>query len=270
MERGKGMDTQFRLCVHTRDGWGRCMHCDWKRRQAVMPVLKQYGILERVAGFSVEPEEYIPPVELPKDFQALTHVYDDLDRQARKYIIGRGVLPSQIREEKIGVSYSGRYAYRVIFPVYVNKQLKAINARDFTGSQTPKYLTSRGDKYLYRFDPEARTVVFSEGSIKALRIAQATSANSSALLGHSLTEHQVQQIEASKCQEVILFPDPDRVGRRGFVRVADQFAQLQKRVSLKIVWPVPQPADELPLAEISKMLAVPLAYSWETKQTVLP
>ena len=144
-------------------------------------------------------------------------------------------------------------AYRIIFPVYVGNRLVGLNGRDFTGSRTPKYLLTEGDKYLYRFDPEADTVILSEGVIKALRLARVTTYCSAALLGHALTDVQSEQIRTSKCRHVILYPDPDPAGLRGVCRIADILcARWNGQVSL--VWPVPGPADEVPFAVLRKLL----------------
>ena len=267
IENGKSADVQFHLCVHAREGWGRCMYCGWRHRYAVVPVLKQLGIMETVTGFEKAPDNGPQvPVEFPKDFQVLTHVYDDLDRQAKKYIRDRGVTEEQIRSCRIGVSYAGRYAYRILFPVFVGKVLKGINARDFTGIGKPKYLNSQGDKYLFRFDPKQSTTILSEGVIKALRIAQVTEFGSAALLGHDLTEQQLAQILESRCQHVILYPDTDSVGVKGAVSIADKLCECWKG-KVSIVEKVVLPADEVPLAELKQLLVnnvVP--YSERTRQ----
>jgi len=113
-----GGDNKFRLAIHVKLGWGKCLHCNWTRRQGVFAVLRQFGITEAVEGFDkyeAAPEER---VELPTDFQTLTHATDDLDRQALQYILKRGITKEQIRDYRIGVSYTGRYAYRIVFPLY--------------------------------------------------------------------------------------------------------------------------------------------------------
>ena len=271
VENGKSPDTKFCLCVHATQFWGRCLHCDWRHRFAVVPVLKQLGILESVTGVEKAPESSIQaPVTLPKDFQLLTHAYDDLDRQAKKYILKRGVTEEQIKQDRLGCSYVGRYAYRIVFPVYVGKELKGINARDFTGIQKPKYLNSPGDKYLFRFDPKQSVTVLSEGVIKALRIAQACEYGSASLLGHDLTERQLEQIQNSTVKHLILYPDVDPVGRKGVVTIADKLRELFSKCEVSIVWPVTLPADDVPLLELKQLLVnnvVP--YSWQLRQKLL-
>jgi DNA primase len=134
-----------------------------------------------------------------------------------------------------------------VFPIYRDKALLGFNTRDFTSRQTPKYLISKGlIKPLYNFDAKSETVILSEGIIKALRIAQVTNFNSAALLGHDLTDLQLEQIQASQCQHVILYPDLDMVGRRGALCIADKLSE-HWNGSVSFVWPISGPADDVAL-----------------------
>ncbi len=263
-------DAKLKLCVHTKLGWGRCMKCGWKRRHAVAAVLERLGITEQIEGNAarVEEIEKVPPPELPKDFTVLTHVWDDLDFQARAYLIKRGVTHAQIRDNRIGISYAGRYAYRIIFPVWRGDELKGINARAFMNNKEPKYLNSPGEKWLYNFNPLKKTTVLSEGVFKCLRIAQACGHGSAALLGHDLTDVQLGQIVGSKCERIILYPDADAVGKRGVVKIADKLSEGWKGEVL-LAHPVTTPADDAPLADVKGLLLDPLPYSWSTRQKML-
>ncbi len=251
--RGKSPDTRMRLCVHAKDGWGRCMSCDWSRKTAVNAVLKQLGIVELVAGFSRADKPEAFHISLPGDFTPLwLPTTDAFDLQAQEYLRTRGITREQIRKYRLGTSYTDTYAYRILFPVYADHELKCINARDFTGRRKPKYLLSKGDKYLAFFDPEATCCVLSEGVIKALRIAQTTSDCSAALLGHDLTDIQLKQIQDSQCRAIILYPDTDAVGRKGFLKIADKLCENWKG-EVAIVWPVTGAADDLPLRELDRL-----------------
>jgi hypothetical protein len=266
VERGKGEDTGFRLCVHAIQGWGRCMRCDWKHRYAIAPVLKQLGMMEdevEIEG-SAQPIVALEPVALPRDFIRLTSPIDDLDNQALRYLRQRGITLEQIRRHRIGVSYMGHYRYRIIFPLYADGKLRGINARDFTGSMTPKYLLNKGEKWLYNFDPKAETVVLSEGVIKALKIEQITDTCSASLLGHNLTDTQFKQLKASACKHAIIYPDPlffahdtsrisELASRKGVIEIADRLKESWSG-KVSFVHPVKQPADDAPLSELKHNL----------------
>jgi DNA primase len=171
------------------------------------------------------------------------------------------VTREQIVEHRIGVSYGGRYGYRVVFPIMEGKTLRGIVTRDFTGTQTPKYLNSPGDKWFWGFQPEAETVVLAEGIIKALKIRTATGVSAAALLGHALTAPQRQQLDRSQCKHVVLWPDPDRVGRQGVCKIADDLVGSWPG-AVSIVWPVVKPADDMTMAEIQDVWKNATPYTW--------
>jgi hypothetical protein len=255
------------LCVHAVGQWGRCLHCDWKHRYAAAIVLKKLGVVAddlRPEKEAAHQESIV--VRLPEDFQLLAHAHDDLDRQARRYILSRGVTPDQVRQRRIGVSYTGRYAYRIIFPIYTGLRLRGFNARDFTGQQQPKYLLSPGPKHLYGFDPKAETVVLSEGVIKALRIAQTTEWGSAALLGRHLTDVQLKQIQDSAAKRIVFYPDAEGVGRRSALAAAEKLAE-NWAGEIHIVHPVKRPPDDAPLEEISENLHAHL-HRWTPRSAV--
>ncbi len=196
--RGKPSDTRMRLCVHIKDGWGRCMHCDWSRRTAVNAVLKQLGVTEIVAGFSHSEKPDRVHISLPGDFTPLwLPTTDSFDLQAQEYLRTRGITREQIRKCRIGTSYIDKYAYRIIFPIYAGNELKCFNTRD-------------------------------------------------------LTDIQLKQIQDSQCRTIILYPDTDAVGRKGFLKIADKLCENWKG-EVAIVWPVTGAADDLPLRELDRL-----------------
>ena len=261
-------DTEFRFNVNIKTGAGHCWHagCGFKSRNAVFAVLKELHVegafqLEDEAQEATQQE----PVALPRDFQPLTRMVDDLDRAALNYLLRRGVTREQIAEHRVGVSYGGRYGYRVVFPVMSDGALRGLVARDFTGTQTPKYLNSPGDKWFWGFQPEAETVVLAEGIIKALKIRTATGASAAALLGHALTVPQRRQLDGSRCKHVVLWPDPDRVGRQGVCKIADDLVGSWPG-AVSVVWPVSKPADDMTLTEIQTAWKTAASYTWTVCQ----
>ena len=264
-------DTQFRFSINAVTGAGHCWHasCGYRARHAICSVLKELSVVGNVQFDQDVPS--VPqrePIELPSDFCLLSKTSDSLDRIALRYLIKRGVTTNQIERYGVGVSYCGRYRYRIIFPVWEGQKLRGLVARDFTGNQIPKYLNSPGEKYLWGFDPTKKTVVLAEGIVKSLKIMSATGASSSALLGHSLTPSQRIQIESSQCKHIVLWPDPDRVGRDGVCKVAHDLTEMWNG-NVSIVWPVTAPADEMGLEDIKKASLHAAPYSWALDQTIL-
>ncbi len=254
-------------CFHLniKIGAGHCWHaqCDYRTRDVTPVLARLFGDEEIV--------EELPPsiVSLPEDFQLLTRIYEESDREARDYILKRGITPEQIRKCHLGISYSGRYRYRIIFPItdVDNLTLYGITARDWTGRQKPKYLTNAGPKYLFNFDPDEEVCILSEGVFKALRIEQVTASCSASVLGHSLTPQQLEQIQKSKCQHVIIWPDLDTVGRIGATKIAEKLIEFWSG-EVSIVWPLSLPADEEPLSDLEKSLSLARTYDWTLNQNL--
>jgi DNA primase len=192
-------------------------------------------------------EETLPP-RLPQDFQLLSDLEEGgLEAEAKRYVLARGVSERQVRRHKIGVSLVGRFAYRVVFPIFYKRKLRGIVARDFTGQQQPKYLFNNGVKPLYNMQPQAKGVILSEGVFKALRIERAIPGYCSvALLGHNLSEHQKEFLRG--CKRVVVWPDPDKAGRRGAANVCEKLLSLG--VETFVLPRVTEPADELRLQDL--------------------
>ena len=258
--RGKPPDTRFKLGINSRTGQAHCFVCGWgSKRYGPVAYLRRMKVA-RAVGFEAEDAPDLPPLELPKDFQPLDRPMDDMDRMAHRYLVDRGVTAGQIERHGIGCSFGGRYAYRIIFPIWWENALKMLVCRTFAGGE-PRYLNSRGDKWLDGFDPAAETVVLSEGVFKALRIATATGLGSAALLGHNITDVQLDQLRSGKCRRVILWPDPDMAGRTGVVKIAERLLDCWDG-EVQVVWPVAQPADEMPLTDIAAAVNTARPYGW--------
>ncbi len=263
VERGESMDTRFRLGINVKTGLSHCFNCRWKGgKKSVSFIMRRLGIESRFESFSYDqdneeesaPKPAMAEISLPKDFSPLTECYDDVDEAARKYVLSRGVTAEQIESKGIGVSYVGRYAYRVIFPVMDGKHLRGFAARDFTGMETKcKYLNSTGDKYLYNFQ-KANGIILCEGVFKALRLETAAQGEFAAmgLLGHDLTDKQLAQVVRSGCKEVLLWPDPDRAGIRGMITVADKLSGIVRYIS--VMTGITKPADEEPISSLRDKL----------------
>ena len=299
-ERGFEPDSKFRLGINTQTGATRCFHCGYRTKNGTYWVLRKLEL--NPADYEAripEQQPHTAPPALPTDFMLLTEAEDERDWAARDYALQRGISGQQIQAHRIGVSYSGKYAYRVIFPIFAsrgvpnpsggslpsdaprrfvlgpatghktefnNPRLLGFTARDFTGHREPRYLNSSGEKYLYNWNPSAEQVVIAEGPIKALRIERVCGTGA-ALLGHTLTEQQLQQVMESKAQHIVIWPDPNLVGRRGAIKVAEQLISEWKG-QVSIIWPAPVPADDASWGEIKQRLSQPTPYSFSLRQAM--
>ena len=72
--------------------------------------------------------------ELPEGFELFFSTVEEDEKlglirsQALKYLRGRGVSTEQVERNNIGFSAVGRYAWRVIFPVYHTIKLSPMEA----------------------------------------------------------------------------------------------------------------------------------------------
>jgi len=176
------------------------------------------------------------PLLLPDDFTLLSKPSPGtLYRNALHYLVNRHVSFQQIREKKIGVSLTGRYAYRIVFPVYYGRKLQGIVTRDFTGQQDPKYLNSPGMKAVYNSPAKTKRktkAVLTEGIFDCLSVERALALDNYdvlALLGHGLTDMQEERLAGYR--DITLWPDADVPGVEGFVGIAKHL-MLQHRVSM--------------------------------------
>ena len=131
-----------------------------------------------------------------------------------------------------------------------------IVARDWTGQREPKYLNSTGEKSLWNIAKRegSQTLYLAEGIFKALAIEKVRPASRSvALLGHAITEAQLEQMHECRFRSAVVVPDPDRAGIRGATLIANRLNEAGIRCSL--IYPTPtKQADEYTPEELSKVL----------------
>lgn len=252
-------EERFRLGLNYARNLGHCFNCGWKSRRAVQSFLREIRLDVQIEGIPEDiPEGKPEPVRLPDDFTPLWTLEkkDETFYDARRYLEDRGVPEWQMKEHRIGASYSGRFAYRVIFPVVYQGKLAGLVARDFSGRREPKYLNSMGQKAVYNLRRRKRfdDLILSEGCLKALAIERATERFcSGALLGSAVTDEQIEMIYKAGHDSVILWSDPDRAGKLGTAKIAQAFAE--SGFWVRIVWPVPsKQADEHTTEEVREFL----------------
>lgn len=249
-EHGETADTRYRLGINLQSNLGHCFNCGWSSRYALQAYTKRI----RVDGVSVPAgvgPSVAPQIQLPADYHCLTTIRDELDQLAVVYLEKRMVSARQIRVFQIGVSFSGRYAWRIVFPLRWRKELRGFLARDFSGRQQAKYLNETGMvRSVFGLPDQAEEVVLFEGAFKALRAGRVLPVPCCAVLGNRITDGQVDQLQESGVRGVYYWPDPDGPGSRG---ARQSMMTLQKRgIRVQLVWPSVY-ADEVGLPEIKKV-----------------
>jgi DNA primase len=224
-------DFKFKLGFNIKSGDAHCFRCSWGVRRFGVKVLAQkidmVEVIDDFGEIEQKEEEKAPDtVDLPEDFELLYPKPDDeWGLRAYRYLRKRDVKKWQIKKHKIGYSITGRYAFRIVLPVYWGKKLKGLVGRSFA-DQDPRYLNTPGMKCIYGIPraKEHKVAVLVEGSFDRFSIERALGpynhADIGALLGHSLTDFQLKQLKGY--EELILWPDGDTAGIKGAIKVADQ------------------------------------------------
>lgn len=267
-ERNETNDTRFRLGINTYTRQASCFNCSWSSKNnainLILRKLRSKDIVEVVKEDNAVVEEV---VELPLGFEYLKpeennkHWYH---KKALTYLKERQIPNWQITAKKMGVTIGDKFAYRIIFPVVYSKELVGIVGRDFTGTSKLKYLNSSGPKFLYNYPPSRKGVtdiILSEGIFKALKIERVAKVPSSALLGHTLTDTHIKQLERLKqLESITIWPDTDRVGIKSVIEVCNKLKDLNYEVYT--ILPIPdKQADELSDKEVRNLLHTKVKYS---------
>jgi 5S rRNA maturation endonuclease (ribonuclease M5) len=255
--RGESADKRFRLCINVQNHGGICFNCGWTSRHAVEAVLRRLGHASE-AGVAPPPVPVRPPVELevPPEADLLhKHKADSWwTRRATGYLHGRGVTDADMRKYRILWTEVGHWAYRIVFPVF-DEKLHGLVGRSIAEDHRPRYLNSPGPRALWlaTHNRDRSTVLLAEGIFKAIALQKYVGTVAAAVLGHTLTPLQVEQLQQWKTQRVVIFPDPDDAGLRGATKMAQQLSS-RFDVFLPTILPEAQ-ADEMTAAKIREVAA---------------
>lgn len=258
VKRGYSQDTRFRLGINLRSSKGHCFNCDWKSRHAIEQLARALQIGDLITDdFVSEEKKEEFEVKLPADYVKLwrdnKRPFGDLYKQAFDYLINRGVTTSQIETHRIGVSLTGEFAYRIIFPVYYEKKLLGIVARDFTGGAKIKYKNSIGPKYLYGLKPpigRSEKAILCEGVFDKLALERAfPDYDVIGLLGHSLPPDMETLLNSY--EELVFWCDPDLVGVKGFLGIAERYRTIGKH-SFLVLPHLSKDAGDMTVGELQK------------------
>ncbi|MDE1971199.1 MAG: toprim domain-containing protein [Patescibacteria group bacterium] len=272
-ERKESEDTRFRLGINIQNGLAHCFNCGWKARapytwealNRVFNVTLESAFGEVDVAQEEEEKEHQQIFEpLPQGFcllrwqETLKAPLDEFEAAAKVYLERRGVTEKQVRQKKIGYCTSGKFAYRILFPVWdETKKFCGVVGRDWTGKQKLRYLNSKGlEKVFYNAHKMAKWtgqvhIYLAEGIFDALALERAGE-KSVALLGSSLTESQLSSLQ--KFININLMADADGPGLVSILKTADILSDAEKRV--KVIFPIngKKDAAEMLDGEIKKAL----------------
>jgi len=254
-------DQKHRLGINVETGVMHCFNCEEKSGDRESVIRSKRKTYEKIAEatsitepFTVDDDEDVevsvkektlkkdkPKVtlELPKAYEPLWKEINDRDgRKALRYALDRGVTKEQIKHHRIGFACAGRYAFRIIFPVYYRQSLHGFVCRDFTGDAELKYLNSYGDKGLYNLPSKKirnTKAILVEGVFDVLAVERANIKGYDVIgcLGSKLKTSQYRRL--STYNKVVIWAEPDHAGVDGTIKRAKALQKLG--VKVKVVVP---------------------------------
>ena len=242
IERDQSEDSRFRLGINTATGYAHCFNCDWSSRNLIRTARELCrifdlelnlagGLITRIVTEKKKIATKPEPIEWPLWYERFYPCSrDEIMLQALAYLEQRGVTHEQIRCHRVGFASTGRYSYRVLFPVLgMGRKLYGFVGRDFTGHQKPKYLNTPGIKLLWNAHKPTRYAVIVEGVMDALQVELAIKERhlpeitAVARLGSAITDLQLKQLK--QFGEVAILPDWDKPGVEGAANLARRCQQ---------------------------------------------
>jgi DNA primase len=209
-----------KLYVNVESKVFHCFVCDYGRGHRIEKLFRDMGVSPQdyiiddgIEDVFVEtPKTILPsvpfnPKKLPEEFRFLIGNNSIMGKKALSYVRDRGINDNLIQEFKLGFCYDGVYKNRIIIPYY-EEDLVYFVGRDFTESQTPKYLNPEWEKIQFLFNYERAKkdlsfVVIVEGVFDLFSLPN----NSICLLGKFLSKQQIHLLRRFKQIYVALDSD---------------------------------------------------------------
>ena len=165
-------------------------------------------------------EDAAEGIVLPKDYHPLTDPSAPGERPFWMYLLSRGVLGQEVRDNEIGFCLTGHYKWRVIVPVRSKGVLWTFVARAI-GNIEPKVLHPVGAqprRALFGIDRlDSTTAIITEGVFDAIKVGDSAVAT----LGTNLTPYQRDLLHSKGVTSVIFLWDGDEAGRSGVYRAVE-------------------------------------------------
>jgi DNA primase len=161
-----------------------------------------------------------------------------------EYLRSRGFPPLKtIRKYKLRAVHNlGRYKFRIVIPVFMDRQLVSFTCRDITGQQDPPYkMASKNEslldrnKVLFNYDsiPIGGNAILVEGPMDVMKLGS----NAICGFGVNISMHQMLLLKKKKIRRLfVIFDSPKKdggVGKRAAKELAPVLAPIvQKRVEI--------------------------------------
>lgn len=214
-------DPSFHLGINLKSSLFHCWSCGEKGHLTKLLIeilqINYYQAEELVREYSSDEQEEREEkstktkIEFPEGY---TNILPELHKQ---YLLKRNFNPDFLQKKySVGAVYqTGRFSYRIIIPVFMNKQIVNFTARDVSGLQKTKYLHYSNEEAvkpikhcLYNLDSVIDRVIIVEGVFDSWRIGD----GSVALLGAEFTIQQLNLLLQKEVKEAYILLDNDLTG----------------------------------------------------------
>jgi DNA primase len=197
-----------------------------------------------------------PLVELPEGFRKIERT------TYPRYLQERGLPLKDAIKFDMGYCLSGRYANRLVIPVYFENRLvswvgRAMwkvpkNAEGMRGKKVVNAPGTSMGRFLFNYDraKNASTLVITEGPFDAIAMGDCAVA----LFGTHLSHEQYGLLLKTKARKVVVLLDPDDAGRSASTKIVERLRPMFDEVSAPEIATDP---DELSPTEQRRVLRAP-------------
>jgi len=178
-----------------------------------------------------------------------------------EYLEGRGFIRPRriINKYKLQSVYTvGRYKFRIIIPIFLNRQIVSFTSKDVTDEQTPPYLNASleesmisAKKVVYNYDTviQGADAILVEGPIDVWKLGD----GAISILGVEHHEHQILYLMKKEIDTLFMLFDNDPPGRKAARSLGRIMAPVVRNVELVFLKDVKDPgALTLSEAELLK------------------
>ena len=227
-------DTGYHLGIHKKSKTISCWKCQTKGNiitliQKFHPEISVQTILKRYQGIALTDNNkparnFNKKCTLPKN--ATSTIY----KPHKKYLLSRNFNPKQLykKYQLKSIGIDAYWGYRIIVPIYQNKQLITFIGRDITNEQEIRYKACPIEQsvlnpknIIYNMQNIAQQLILVEGVTDVWRIGNGCGAT----MGASLSTQQLSQILNQNIKKVYILFDNDETGKRESIKIGATLSQ---------------------------------------------
>jgi len=240
-------ETQYRMGINLEKKAVHCFKGDCQWHGSIFKLIKELrGEYVKLDGLGLPDDGQPVVVDLPEEFELLWGYSRHPELGFGKlvdYMLRRGVTREELEQYHVGGALSGRFADRIIFPVFYGTTLYTFLGRTIHPELEPRYLNAKhATRAVWGLAPATPEhdgwLILCEGLIKSFAMKRVVGGCHAASLGNQLSAFQIEQIEQAGFKHVFVVPDPGTAGLQGLVSTGD--ALTRQGVDVWFPWPLPK------------------------------